>query len=181
MAALLLLGLAFFAIWLFAGIQLIDTGDGWWLLVVFTALYPSYWFLDRLPGADSTVSSDEGLTTCRLPDGTRKLLKPLGVIIQGKRYTVPEGFETDYSSIPAAARAIVAWSRVDIAGVVHDHLYETALVGKSKADWVWFQVARSGESRANILQASGGLVALWLFGWPAWIGHRYRQRSGGSD
>ena len=35
--------------------------------------------------------------------------------------TVRLPFTTDYSSLPWAKRWLVNWSRVDIAGVVHDH------------------------------------------------------------
>ena len=43
---------------------------------------------------------------------------------------VPEGFVTDFSSDPIG---LLDWSKVDVAGVVHDYLYqnpdESGLVG----------------------------------------------------
>lgn len=72
----------------------------------------------------------------------------------------------DYSSIPWGLRWLVNWSRVDIAGVVHDHIYrkktEFTWCERWDADVVWFRLARSGVNRANWLQAALGLVGLYL-------------------
>ena len=78
------------------------------------------------------VRDDPGpLRVERLPDGRRKLLRPLKVDVSPTAHgqdiqTVPEGFSMDYSSLPWDLRWLVKWDRVDIAGVVHDHLYRTA-------------------------------------------------------
>lgn len=75
--------------------------------------------------ADSRVKDPPGpLQTERLPGGNRKLLRRLVVQLDDDTIlTVPKGFETDFSSIPRFARSFIDWSRVDIAGVVHDFLY----------------------------------------------------------
>ena len=107
----------------------------------------------------------------RLPNGRRKLLRPLTVDVSPTANgrvikTVPKGFCTDYSSLPWGLRWLVNWDRVDIAGVVHDHLYRTAgsFTWRSRweADLVWVRLARTGGHRANWLQAALGFAGLYL-------------------
>lgn len=108
------------------------------------------------------------LDTRRLPDGTRRLLAPLIVREAEILHIVPEGFVTDYSSIPWIGRAVVRWSRVDIAGVVHDWYFETGELTLHQANEVWERLARSGDHRANWVQAKvcrAGLYAGSLFPW----------------
>ena len=71
------------------------------------------------------VQSPPGpLQTERLPDGRRFLLRNLVVKLDdGTKITVPAGFETDFSSLPWRTRWAIHWTRVDVAGVVHDFLY----------------------------------------------------------
>ena len=124
------------------------------------------------------VRDDPGpLRVERLLDGRRKLLRPLKVDVgptaNGQDIqTVPEGFSMDYSSLPWGLRWLVKWDRVDIAGVVHDHLYRTAgsFTWRSRweADLVWFRLARSGGHRANWLQAALGFAGLYLGA--CWVG-----------
>ena len=128
------------------------------------------------------VLDDPGpLRVERLPDGRRELLRCLCVDVSPngdgscEPITVRKGFHTDYSSLPWGLRWLVNWERVDIAGVVHDHLYRTtpSLTYRSKweADLIWFRLARSGGHRANWLQAALGLAGLYLGAcWvkPAW-------------
>ena len=107
----------------------------------------------------------------RLPDGRRKLLRPLKVDVsptgdKSQFVTVCEGFCMDYSSLPWGLRWLVNWDRVDIAGVVHDYLYRTAPTftyrSRWEADLKWFRLARSGRHCANWLQAALGLAGLHL-------------------
>ena len=69
----------------------------------------------------------EPLQTLKWPDGSRVLLKPLVVEALGYRIRIEadEDFKTDFSSIPAFGRWVVRWSKVDVAGVVHDWLYQS--------------------------------------------------------
>ena len=102
------------------------------------------------------------LKTMRIRSGRRKLLRDLVVRVGehggSRKVTVPKDFVTDFSSIPWFGRWVVRWSRVDIAGVVHDYLYTLAgsdKYGCSRAciDIVWYRIAVSGETRANRMQA----------------------------
>ena len=82
------------------------------------------------------------------------------------------GFPTDYSSIPAPCRPIVHWSKVDVAGVVHDHLYQTQRMSRRDDDYIWWLLARSGPWRADLIQASLCWLALRGFGWTSRPGAR---------
>lgn len=105
------------------------------------------------------------LQTERLEDGRRKLLRDLIVEVDGEAINIPMNFTTDYSSIPVFASWIVRWSRVDIAGVVHDYVYRIKKYSRHRADAIWYKVAISGEHRANRLQAIVCWAGLRLFGW----------------
>lgn len=108
------------------------------------------------------------LQTERQPDGSRILLRDLSLCIEDKKYTVPKGTRTDFSSIPWYGRWLVRWSRVDIAGVVHDWLYLTATEDRKRSDQIWRLVAISGKHRANLVQAWIGYIVLRAWGWRTW-------------
>lgn len=120
----------------------------------------------------------ELLRTERQNDGTRVLLRDLIVEVESKRITVPTGTQTDFSTIPWFGRILVRWSRVDIAGVVHDFLYHTQVFPRSKADRIWRLCAVSGEHRANWFQGWTGWLALRIAGWVAWNACKRRIESG---
>lgn len=101
-------------------------------------------------------------------NGYRRLLRKFTIKIDSKVITVPEGMVTDYSSIPRFGRLFLRWSRVDIAGVIHDWLYKTGDYSRSEADRIWRIVAMEGDHCANGIQAWGGWVLLRLFGWYIW-------------
>ena len=146
---------------------------------------------------DSYIQNNQRLQTERQDDGDRKLLRDLPLRIDGVDYIVPTGFRTDYSSIPRLGRWLVRWSKVDIAGVVHDWLYRDhyrnhgfdsvfnliPFVGNGQegyearlaADWVWYLVALSGEHSANPFQATMGWIGLRLGGWYFWNQIRKQQ------
>ncbi len=116
----------------------------------------------------------------RRADGRRSLLRCLRVDVSNLQdgsvvAEVPGEFVTDYSSIPWYGRFLVRWSKVDVAGVVHDYLYRDGAVlieqgqevvlgnapeARQRADAIWSRVARSGERSANRVQAWVGFTAL---------------------
>ena len=116
------------------------------------------------------------LVTKRLEDGKRQLINKIEAFSLDTHIEVPKGFVTDFSSIPQVFASLIRWKRVDIAGVVHDRLYQTGEVPKDKADKIWFDVARSGEVKANLFEASAGWLGLKVGGWWAWNKHRKSQK-----
>lgn len=113
------------------------------------------------------------LQTERLPDGRRKLLREFVIKVNGRIYTIPfESFTTDYSSIPWFGRFLVRWSKVDIAGVVHDYLYWEGIETRKYSDEIWRLVALAGEHHANRVQARLCWLALRIAGGPVWRKYR---------
>ena len=92
--------------------------------------------------------------------------------VEGERITVPAGTLTDFSSIPWLGRVLVRWSKVDIAGVVHDWLYQEGTTSRARADEIWRRLAVSSEHRANAFQAWVAWLAVRVWGWGAWREHR---------
>ena len=89
-------------------------------------------------------------------------------------YAIPEGFLTDFASIPRPLWSLVGHpaGRYAQAAVLHDWLYATAPVPRARADGL-------------LLEAMGVLGVRWsqrwaiylgvrLGGWMAWAGHRRR-------
>ena len=124
--------------------------------------------------AKSCVIGDPLLVE-RQPDGTRVLKRDIVVQVNEHRgwepIRVKKDFVTDYSSIPTLLSWVVRWSRVDIAGVVHDCLYRYGQMPRKDADKVWWLVALSGKNRANRMQAGLCWLALRGFGVPTWNGY----------
>ena len=123
------------------------------------------------------------LQTERLPDGRRKLIRDLNVRVHSggtTTITVPEDFETDFSSLPWGTRWAIHWTRVDVAGVVHDFLYWCPQRGisRKRADDIWFEIAEAGQRHAMPHQSWGGWVALRGAGWIAY-NHAKRERDAG--
>ena len=81
-----------------------------------------------------------------------------------------------------------SFSKIDVAGVVHDALFRWGRIGESKdsrkvgyveANQIWFKVARAGghdDARASWLGAWVGRIGLWVGGYPTW--RRYRKADG---
>ena len=121
------------------------------------------------------------LRTERLPNGNRNLIRNLLVELDdGTTIAVVNGFETDFSSIPRFARSFIDWSRVDIAGVVHDFLYWCPQKGISReqADTVWREMAGAGAHHANWFQRWLGWIGLRLGGWWAHRNARKAREAG---
>lgn len=116
------------------------------------------------------------LQTERQADGCRRLLRELIVHVHEKKITVPANFITDFSSIPWFGRFLVRWSKVDIAGVVHDRLYATGELTRCESDTIWRKTALAGECHANIFQAWIGWFFLRIGGRFAWNRSRKMMR-----
>ena len=126
----------------------------------------------RSPRPSRVQDTPGSLQVGRTPNGKRTLLRPLCVAVnragsQLRCVTVCQGFVTDYSSLPLGTRWLVNWSRVDVAGVVHDYLYRNGTqlgFSRAEADRIWRWVASAGRRRALCHQAWIGWLALRLCG-----------------
>ena len=122
------------------------------------------------------------LQTERLENGHRKLLRTLIVKIDKEYIRIPKNTKTDFSSIPWFGRILVRWSKVDIAGVVHDWLYAEGKLAnvplsRAKADEIWRRVALTGEHHANFFQAWICWFFLRIAGWIAWNKCRQKDKT----
>lgn len=145
---------------------------------IVTGLVIALWLVRRFtdPDAESRVVSDP--LQVERADGRRARKLSRNLVVKGltdklsDRITVKSGFPTNYSSIPAPCRPIVHWSKVDIAGVVHDHLYKEQNLTRADDDHIWWQLARAGKWRADPIQACLCWLALRGFGWTCRPGAR---------
>lgn len=122
----------------------------------------------------------------RLHDGRRKLLRDFSIeLCEGEAceiILIPGGFTTDYSSWPRCLPG-PNYSRIDIAGIVHDYCFRYATLGLDGhpvtyvgANRYWYRIARAGcdETRVGWLWAWAGRIGLFLGAWPVW--RRYRAQ-----
>ena len=133
---------------------------------------------ESMHSSDPAKIISDLLRTERQNDGTRVLLRDLKMSVESDVISIPEGTVTDFSTIPWYGRILVRWSRVDIAGVVHDFLYHEQIYSRAKADRIWRLCAISGEHSANWIQGWIGWLALRVGGWVAWNACRRRIESG---
>jgi hypothetical protein len=80
-----------------------------------------------------------------------RLLEPLRYdsAVLGCRLTVPDGFETDFASVPRLPLAyLIAGNRFHAPAAVHDFLYSRGFTTRKEADDVLYEAMRSeGDSR----------------------------------
>lgn len=74
-----------------------------------------------------------------LPDGRRaRLTRKYSVIVHGHRIDIPEGFVTDFASIPRIFwRVLPPWDKHVTASVIHDWLYKSGRVSRALADQIF--------------------------------------------
>ena len=130
------------------------------------------------PGMPSRVDPSTPLIVKRLNNGRRLLLRDLRVNIAKEGsgevwFEVPKGFDTDYSSLSWFGRPIVHWSKVDVAGVVHDYVYTRAgadaakqqgFSGRLALDNIWYRIAIAGRHGASPWQAGICRFFIRMFG-----------------
>ena len=128
------------------------------------------------------ITKRSTLQMVRCDDGTRKLLEDFTLTIGNLcPITVHKDFVTDFSSLPPGLRWTMHWSRVDVAGVVHDWLYyqnvKTPGMTRLKADWIWCDIAVNGNRHANLIQAAAGWLGLRIYGWKVWRGYQRNEEN----
>jgi hypothetical protein len=109
--------------------------------------------------------------------GVREVSSPYSVLWRGSIWTVPRGFKTDGSSIPAL---LWPWlgAKFDYAnaqaGALHDAAYEGKLFKDGKPEWMPPMLAHAmwREVRTCLLQAEAGPIMrrrFWIQGWLCWF------------
>lgn len=114
-----------------------------------------------------------------LPDGRRaRLLQPFRVRLRelGERVIeVPQGFETDFASVPRFFwRVVPPWGRYSPAAVVHDYLYSTGKVSREDADRAFLTLMQ--RLGVPVWKRTIMYWAVRWFGGPAWEGCRKWKR-----
>ena len=129
---------------------------------------------------ESKVDPKFPLKVQRICGGERRLIEELKVVdlqlsetvknlwgtVDHKKQTITvnPGFVTDYSSIPPGFRWFIFWSRVDVAGVVHDFLYTLEDFPRAEADAIWRKLAQSGDHCVGAFRSWVGWLILRIFG-----------------
>lgn len=122
----------------------------------------------------------------RLKSGRRMLLDDFVCLFDGKRRTLPQGFDSDYSSwkgwIPGPG-----WERIDVAGLWHDWIWRFGYLGIEldaepigfwEGNKIWWQIARHGtdETSAGPIASGAGYLGLTAGGWVSWLRYRRTRR-----
>jgi hypothetical protein len=111
-----------------------------------------------------------------LPSGRRaRLTQPYRVgTAAGRIIEVPEGFETDFASVPRLFwRIVPPWGRYSPAAVAHDYLYSTGKVSRKEADGIFLELME--RLTVPLWKRYVMYWAVRLFGWFAWNAHAKRQ------
>ena len=115
------------------------------------------------------------LQTQRRSDGRRVLLRPLNYSLRGHgTIHVPVNGSTDFSSDPVG---LLDWSTVDIAGVVHDRLYQDHTRSRWEDDLIWLKIACTGVRSTPLPLALLGWLGMRLFGWNRKVGYPPRWKA----
>lgn len=95
------------------------------------------------------------------------LLEPLTVLVDYCLITVPEGFETDFASVPRLFWNIIPpTGKYARAAVVHDFLYTNHSFDRKKCDRIFYLLMR--EDGVNWFTANAMWAAVRAFGFAAW-------------
>jgi hypothetical protein len=125
----------------------------------------------HIPQPNGHIGLDGPLRVELLEDGLRaRLIEPFRVQLRefgGQTIEVPQGFETDFASVPRFFwRIVPPWGRYSPAAVVHDYLYQSGKLARAEADWVFLTLMqRLGVPawKRNVMYE-----AVRLFGGSAW-------------
>lgn len=113
------------------------------------------------------------------PDGRWKTLRHLcyhaGREGSEEVYEVPKGFETDFASVPRLLWSLVGHPAGPYApaAVLHDWLYATAPVSRSRADSLFLEAMAVLQVRWT--QRWALYLGVRIGGWVAWSQHRSRD------
>ena len=96
------------------------------------------------------------------------LVKPVNVEIDGREFTIPKGFITDFASVPKAFWSILPpMGKYGLAALLHDYLYRTGLVSRKEADKLFLKMMKKlGVSRWKRIVM---YLAVRVFGGKAYV------------
>lgn len=95
-----------------------------------------------------------------------QLFKDIGVLVDGRFYVIPEGFETDLASIPRPLWSFISprYSAFIAPAILHDYLYRCANVPSRRyADKVFYSALL--DNHVTAFTAWKFFAAVRLFGW----------------
>jgi len=112
-----------------------------------------------------------------LPDGRRaRLLQAFRVHVGERVIEAPQGFETDFASVPRVFwRIVPPWGRYSPAAVIHDYLYFTGHVPRAEADAVFLTLME----RLGVPAWKRSVMyrAVRMFGKAAWDARRRHDKA----
>lgn len=111
-----------------------------------------------------------------LPNGiSARLVRPFKVKTKsGGVIEVPEGFETDFASVPRFFwRIVPPWGKYSPAAVVHDYLYSTGEAPRDIIDQIFLDLM--GELGVKGWKREAMYWAVRTFGGWAWKKHQERR------
>jgi len=89
-------------------------------------------------------------------------------------FTIPEGFITDFASIPKIFRNIIGkMERHMPCAILHDYLYATGCVSKKEADMYFLESMK--EEKVRWLKRKAMYYAVKFGGLMAWNDHRKKE------
>ncbi len=86
----------------------------------------------------------------------------------------PEGFVTDFASVPKVFwRILPPNGKYGKAAVIHDYCYSTACYGRIKSDLIFLEGMKV--LKVKRWKRNSMYTAVVLFGWWAWYKQRFKQ------
>lgn len=111
-----------------------------------------------------------------LDDGkTFKLLEPfryrIGSVDSENIITIPEGFLTDFASVPQIFWNILPpWGKYGKAAVLHDFLYKTGMFDRARCDEIFLEAMEALD--VSWIKRRAIYTGVRVGGWVAWNSHR---------
>jgi len=91
------------------------------------------------------------------------------------RFKVPEGFITDFASVPRLFWNIVPpWGKYGYAAIIHDYMYKTGKYGRKTSDKVFLRIMK--ESKVVWWKRTLMYKMVRLFGWIPYKNHRKNDK-----
>lgn len=94
---------------------------------------------------------------------------------ESEEMTVPEGFQTDFASVPPFLWSIISrWGKHGFGAVIHDWLYWNQHVTRKEADLIFLEAMEA--SHVGFFRRRIVYRALRLVGWTAWNSNKSNKK-----